>query len=120
MKKMYRIKKNEEFARVFNEGKSVANRQFVLYMLEKKGQSHFRLGLSVSKRIGNAVTRNRIKRVIRELFQDFEEGLNQELDYVVIARKPTADMDFHEMKKSMTHVLRLGKVLKRKKINETK
>ncbi|HHY21088.1 MAG TPA: ribonuclease P protein component [Bacilli bacterium] len=114
MKKEYRIKKNEEFSLVFNRGKSVANRQFVLYFLHKEGQEHFRLGLSVSKKIGNAVTRNRIKRVIRELFQQLKGELDHHKDYVIIARKPTAEMDFHEMKSSLIHVLRLAKVLKKR------
>lgn len=112
MKKEFRIKKNEEFSRVFNEGKSVANRQFVIYSLKKEGQNHFRLGLSVSKRVGNAVTRNRIKRIIREVFHEWKDDLKNEYDYVVIARKPTATMDYHEMKKSLHHVLKLARAFR--------
>lgn len=113
MKRKYRLKKNADFSRVFQKGKSVANRQFVLYILPKEGQAHFHIGLSVSKRIGNAVTRNRIKRIMRELFMQLEEDLHAHYDYVLIARKPTAEMDFHTMKKSLLHVLRLAKVLKK-------
>lgn len=110
MKKQFRIKKNEEFALVFEHGKSVANRQFVIYYLHKKGQPHFRLGLSVNKRIGKAVKRNYIKRVIREIFREWQDELKKEYDYVVIARKPTAEMDYHEMKKSLRHVLNLARL----------
>ncbi|WP_078429554.1 ribonuclease P protein component [Alkalihalobacterium alkalinitrilicum] len=111
MKKAFRIKKNEEFSKVFNEGKSVANRQFVLYALHKEGQNHFRIGLSVSKRIGNAVMRNRIKRAMREWFHQYEDKLLQDKDYVVIARNPTAEMDFFEMEKSLIHVSKKAGVL---------
>ena len=111
MKKAFRIKKNEEFSKVFNEGKSVANRQFVLYELKKEGQTHFRIGLSVSKRIGNAVVRNRIKRLIREWFQQHTEKLLQDRDYVIIARKPTAEMDYTEVEKSLLHVAKRAGVL---------
>ncbi|WP_078556401.1 ribonuclease P protein component [Bacillus alkalicellulosilyticus] len=112
MKKEYRIKKNNEFSFVFNEGKSVANRQFVLYTAEKKGQEHFRFGLSVSKKVGNAVVRNRVKRVLREVFKELEPHVKKEFDYVVVARKPAADMEYSEIKKSMVHVLRRARVLK--------
>lgn len=114
MKKAFRIKKNADFQLVFQKGKSVANRQFVIYMLDKREQDHFRIGLSVSKKIGNAVTRNRVKRFIRQVFHELQEDINQRKDYVIIARKPAAEMDYHTIKKSLEHVLRLGKCLKRK------
>lgn len=113
MKKTYRIKKNQDFQIVFKQGSSVANRQFVLYILERKEQEHFRIGLSVSKKIGNAVKRNEIKRYIRQSFHEFEDQVLNGRDYVIIARKPTAEMNFHEVKKSLQHVLKVGKCLKR-------
>ena len=106
MKKTYRIKKNKEFQLVFKHGSAVANRQLVLYVLKKPDQPFFRIGLSVSKRIGNAVTRNRVKRLIRESFCHLQETIPPGFDFVVIARKPCADMDYHEMKNSIMHVLR--------------
>ena len=60
MNKHQRIKKNKEFQHVFKKGKSFANRQFIVYVL-KGEQPEFRLGLSVSKKVGNAVARNRVK-----------------------------------------------------------
>ncbi|MEB1808247.1 MAG: ribonuclease P protein component [Bacillaceae bacterium] len=120
MKKAFRIKKNEEFSIVFKKGKSVANRQFVLYALHKEGQPHFRIGLSVSKRVGNAVMRNRIKRVIREWFHQYEDQLMQDKDYVVIARKPTADMDFFEMEKSLIHVSKKAGVFLKDRLHSEK
>lgn len=50
MKKKYRIKKNDDFQKVFRRGKSFANRQFVVYTLKQEGSNHFRIGLSVSKK----------------------------------------------------------------------
>jgi ribonuclease P protein component len=115
MKKAFRIKKNKEFQAVFQKGQSVANRQFVLYMLEKKDQAHFRIGLSVSKKIGNAVTRNRIKRYIRQVFHENKGRISPKKDYVIIARKPAAEMDYHSIKKSLEHVLRLGNSLRKER-----
>ncbi|RBW69149.1 ribonuclease P protein component [Bacillus taeanensis] len=110
MNKKYRIKKNDEFQKVFKAGSSFANRQFVLYVLDKPEQDHFRIGLSVSKRIGNAVTRNRVKRLIREVFSQIQDHLDMHKDYVVIARKPSSDMDFHQTKSSLIHVCKRAKV----------
>lgn len=113
VKKEHMIKKNEEFQAVFKKGQSTANRQFIVYVLKKEEQQLFRIGLSVSKKIGNAVMRNKIKRYIRQSIFEMKEGLSSGRDYVIIARKPAADMDFFEVKKSLAHVLKLAKVLKR-------
>ncbi|WP_257351705.1 ribonuclease P protein component [Pseudalkalibacillus decolorationis] len=112
MTKNHRIKKNKEFQEVFRNGVSFANRQFVVYYMEKSEQTYFRLGLSVSKKIGNAVTRNRIKRYVREVFHELEDEIKTSYDYVIIARKPTSSMNFHEVKSSLMHVMKRSKLLK--------
>lgn len=116
MNKRQRIKKNEEFQKVFKKGKSFANRQFVVYCLKKEEQVEFRIGLSVSKKIGKAVTRNQIKRYIRQTFLELKEEVRQDMDYVIIARNQAATLDFHETKKSLEHVLKIAKVLKKKQL----
>lgn len=115
MRKAYRVKKNDDFQAVFRKGRSVANRQFVVYALQKEGQPKFRIGLSVSKKIGNAVMRNQIKRYIREVFRELKDDIRNGYDYVIIARKPAAEMNYHEVKKSLQHVLRLGRHLPKKR-----
>jgi len=114
MKKELRIKKNKEFQQVFQNGKSFANRQFVVYVLKKQDQETFRIGLSVSKKLGNAVTRNQIKRYIRQSFLELKEEVRPGNDYVIIARKPAADMGMLEIKKSLEHVLKVARVLKKR------
>lgn len=111
MKKAYRLKKNEEFQLVFKKGKSFANRQLVLYFLKKEGQDHFRFGLSVSKKVGNAVERNRIKRYIRQSLLELEDQVKDSYDLIIIARKPAKEMDFGHLKKSLVHVLSKSKIL---------
>ncbi|WP_100011702.1 ribonuclease P protein component [Lentibacillus sediminis] len=105
MKKAFRIKKNEEFQAAFKHGKSFANRQLVIYYVKKPDQEHIRVGLSVGKKIGNAVTRNRIKRYLRQAFQEMEAQIREEYDIVIIARKPTKDMGQEEIRKSLNHLL---------------
>ena len=114
MNKRQRIKKNEDFQKVFKKGKSFANRQFVIYGLKKEDQTEFRIGLSVGKKVGNAVTRNQIKRYIRQTFLELKDDVRQDMDYVIIARNPAATLDFHETKKSLEHVLKIAKVAKKK------
>lgn len=113
MNKQQRIKKNKEFQQIFKKGKSFANRQFIVYVL-KNDQPEFRLGLSVSKKVGNAVTRNRIKRYIRQTFLELKDDLKPNADYVIIARQQAAEMDFHESKKSLEHVLKIARALTKK------
>ena len=115
MKKRQRIQKNEDFQKVFKKGKSVANRQFVVYSLQKPEQQEFRIGLSIGKKIGNAVMRNQVKRYVRQAFLELKEDIKGEYDYVIIARVPAANLDFHETKKSIEHVLKVAKAFKPKK-----
>ncbi|RDW15250.1 ribonuclease P protein component [Oceanobacillus arenosus] len=112
MKKEFRIKKNTEFQHVFKKGKSFANRQLVIYYVQKQDQEHFRVGLSVGVKIGNAVTRNRIKRYLRQAFQELNDSILYPHDIVIIARQPTKDMEFTEIKKSVAHLLYKEHLLK--------
>ena len=66
MKKTYRVKRNIDFQAIIKQKKSVASRQFVLYYA-KNDFNHYRAGVSVSKKLGKAVERNKIKRQVREM-----------------------------------------------------
>ncbi|MFH5811999.1 ribonuclease P protein component [Companilactobacillus sp. FL22-1] len=112
MRKSYRIKKENEFQNVYSNGKSVANKNFVLYTLPKEGQKHFRVGISVGKKVSHtAVGRNRIKRYVRQSLLELKPEIPTELDFLIIARKPAVDLDMFESKKNIVHLLKLGKVL---------
>lgn len=113
MNKRQRIKRNAEFQEIFKKGKSFANRQFVVYCLTKE-EDYYRVGLSVSKKVGNAVVRNRIKRYIRQTFLEIHDQVYSKMDYIIIARNPAAKLDFHETKKSLEHVLKIAKVIQKK------
>ena len=113
MRKTFRVKKNKDFQEIFKNGHSIANRQFIIYKYQNGSVGHFRLGLSVSKKIGNAVVRNRIKRYIRQSFLELKNEIHPAYDYIVIARKPASEMSFKEVKNSLIHVLKIAKVLKK-------
>lgn len=109
MKKNFRVKREKDFKAIFKDGTSFANRKFVVYQLENQ-QNHFRVGLSVSKKLGNAVTRNQIKRRIRHILQSVKGSLVDHVDFVVIARKGVETLEYAEMEKNLLHVLKLSKI----------
>ena len=109
MKKSFRVKREKDFKAIFKDGTSFANRKFVVYQLENQ-QNHFRVGLSVSKKLGNAVTRNQIKRRIRHILQSVKGSLGEHVDFVVIARKGVETLEYAEMEKNLLHVLKLSKI----------
>jgi ribonuclease P protein component len=113
MEKEYRLAKREDFNKIYRYGKSVANHQFVLYYLPQPKLEHFRLGVSVSKKIGNAIVRNRLRRMMKEIIRLKKEMMAPHFDYILIARKPCAEMDYQAMEKSIYHVVRKASLLKR-------
>lgn len=92
MKKAFRVKRNEDFQKIIQARQSVACKEFVLYSLENEFE-HMRIGFSVSKKLGNAVTRNKIKRQVREMARVVFD-MDQSYDYVLIVRKGYLDQDY--------------------------
>lgn len=105
MKKTYRVKRDKDFKAIFEMGHHAANRKFVVYQLDCQ-LPHFRVGLSVSKRLGNAVVRTGIKRRIRHVLQAHASHLCP-VDFVVIARKGVEDLSYNELEKNLLHILKL-------------
>lgn len=105
MKHTLRLQKNEDFRRVYRCGQSLANRFLVLYSLEN-GLPDSRLGISVSKKVGNSVVRHRVKRQIREAYRLGEEKIPAGLDFVVIARTSAAGKGYAEIADALFNLLR--------------
>ncbi|MGE5701518.1 MAG: ribonuclease P protein component [Clostridia bacterium] len=108
----HRLKKNEEFQEIFQKGKSAANRQFIVYSSGSFGHQRFRAGISVSKKLGNAVVRNRVKRLVKEAIASMEEQIPNGIDMVIIARPGTELLTYHSLRSSLQHALKRAKVLK--------
>ena len=89
-----RLSRSAEFERVYRQGRSKGNRYLVLYAFprEETGDGGPRLGLSVSRRVGGAVDRNRVKRLLREAFREESSRLPDDLDVVVVARPDALDL----------------------------
>lgn len=77
----------------------------------KNGTSRNRLGISVSKKVGNSVIRHRVTRLIRESYRLHEEMLSSGLDIAVIARVPVKDATYYEVEKALLHLAELHHIL---------
>lgn len=93
--RLSRLSRSSDFQRIYRRGRSTASRFLVLYSFKRPAEASAatpRLGLSVSKKMGGAVVRNRIKRLLREAFMAHADDLSEEYDLVLIARPPLLDL----------------------------
>ena len=104
------LKNNRDFVNVYTSGKSYANRYLVIYTL-KNNSDRNRLGISVSKKVGNSVVRHRLKRLIKESYRLHEKMFNSGLDIVVIARKGSDACDYAGIESALLHLMKLNGTL---------
>ena len=100
MKKSESLKRQEDFSRVYREGKSKANKLLVLYALPNNKNIN-RIGISVSRKVGNSVIRHRITRLIRESYRLSEEEFRSGFDFVVIARVKAKGTTYEEIRSAL-------------------
>lgn len=83
-----------------------------MYWFPRREVERFRVGISVSKKVGNAVVRNRMRRLVKEIVRHHEPEIAGHFDIVFIVRKGALSKDYAELEKSVLHVLRKAKLLK--------
>lgn len=110
MKRRYRVRANQHFQDIRRRGRSYSNEYLVLCILPN-GLPYSRYGFSVSSRIGNAVTRNRIKRRLREAMRLRMDSVQPGWDLVFIARNPIRSADYHQMDAACARLLRRAQLL---------
>jgi ribonuclease P protein component len=112
MQRKLRLKSRSDFNRIYRGGRSFANGQFVVYWSKRPQTEQFRMGVSVSKKLGNAVVRNRMRRVVKEMARLNADQIMDKTDFILIVRKPAVTMKTKELERSMLHVLRKAGLLK--------
>ncbi|KMT21743.1 ribonuclease P protein component [Clostridium cylindrosporum] len=110
MKSEERIKRNSHFRYIYNRGKSISNDTLVLYTLKNKKDIN-RVGISVSKKVGNSVIRNKVKRLIRESYRVNSESFNKGYDFIFIARQRSASADYNKVESAMKHLMRKSGII---------
>lgn len=108
------LKRNEDFQTVYRKGKSYANKYLVMYVLDNQNDKN-RLGISVSKKVGNSVVRHRLTRLIRESYRLNDSMFKQGLDIVVIARVTAKGKGYKEINSALLHLGKIHRIIKEMK-----
>lgn len=111
MKYSESLKKNRDFQLVYRTGTSYANRYLVMYVM-KNQLNRNRIGISVSKKVGNSVVRHRLTRLIRESYRLNEEKFICGYDMIVIVRVSGKGQGFRSLESALLHLGKLHKILK--------
>lgn len=110
MKKTESLKKTYQFSQVYNKGVSRANKYLIMYVLGNNTDMN-RLGISVSKKVGNSVVRHHLSRLIRESYRLHEDVFNSGLDMIVVVRKGAGNISYHQVEEALLHLAKLHHIL---------
>ena len=104
------LKKTRDFSIVYQRGRSVANRTLVLYVLRKKDSDRNRIGISVSKKVGNSVVRHHLTRLVRESYRLHELEFDRGLDLIVLVRPGAKESDFFTIERALLSLGRRAEI----------
>ena len=111
MDRIYRLRSNMEFKKVYSGGKSYWNRNLVLYV-KKNDLKYSRIGYSITKKIGNAVVRNKIRRRMKEINRLNFNRIKGNYDLIFIPKKNIVDISYIELESAVIHILKIAGLLK--------
>ena len=104
------LKKNYQFQTVYKTGKSYANKLFVMYVIKNSTEIN-RVGISVSKKVGNSVVRHRVARLVRESYRLHEKVFNSGLDIVIVARASASAATYKDVESAILHLGKLHNII---------
>lgn len=117
MKHFHSIKKNADFQKVYRTGKSYANKLLIMYVMKTGEERPSRIGISVSKKVGNSVVRHHVTRLVRESFRLNENKVKTGLDIVVVARAAAKEAEFKKIESAYLHLCGLHNILENRSEN---
>ena len=106
MRRELRLKSSKDFARVYSQGKSKANKYLVLYYLNQDSAEPTKVGFSIGKKIGSAVRRNKLKRQLKAIISEQIEAIKPGFLLVFIVRRSARDLEFPQLKASAFDLLK--------------
>ena len=104
MRKLYIVKHTQDFDKIIKTGKVQKNKDFVVYTLENN-LPYNRYGISVSKKLGNAVFRNKSKRRVRSIIDNYKKNYVNGKDYIIILRRSAVEKAYLEWEQSLTTLI---------------
>lgn len=110
---MITVKSYFDFKKAYDKGKSYGNRNLVLYVRKNK-LDYSRLGITISKKTGKAVIRNKIKRQMKEIYRKYSPNIKEGYDLIFIIRRNVPDISFKELESAFKHILKVSKMEKQK------
>ncbi|WP_026895537.1 ribonuclease P protein component [Clostridiisalibacter paucivorans] len=110
MTKMITLKTNRDFRKVYDKGKSRSNRLLVIFFI-KNGYDYNRVGFSTTKKLGNSVVRNKIKRLIKESYRLNGYRIKKGYDIIFLARVRSRDAEYHDIESAVIHLFKISKLL---------
>lgn len=113
LKKQYRLKRKSDIQLLFNKGKSVANPYLVIYIRKREHKGEPRIAFAVSKKLGNAVVRNRIKRLLREGVRPYVTEIDSRYDIIFVARAKIRGISLTDVERNITNLLTRAHLLNR-------